>query len=103
MAAATLARVGVHSSNVVMIITKRLPRASIRSGYIPSPVEIYLWALGEFGSLSHDALPMICGFTNSPDIRVRLRANESIERINHAVANGVEKGSGIEDRPAIQR
>ena len=85
MAAVALSRIGEKTPEAAALIAGRLSSASRARGYVAPPLEMYLWALGEFGPLANDALPIIAGFTNNASGTVRELAEAAIRRIEGAV------------------
>ena len=85
MAAVALSRIGEKTPEAAALIAGRLSSASRARGYVAPPLEMYLWALGEFGPLANNALPIIAGFTNNASGRVREIAEAAIRRIEGAV------------------
>ena len=84
MAAVALSRIGEKTPEAAALIAGRLSSASLARGYVAPPLEMYLWALGEFGPLANNALPIIAGFTNNASGRVRELAEAAIRRIEGA-------------------
>jgi len=88
MAAVSLSRIGGKTREVAALIAGRLPNASRGRAYVAPPLEMYLWALGGFGSVAKDALPIVAGFTNDVSGGVRRLAEDAIRQIEGKVESG---------------
>lgn len=84
MAAVVLARIGGRTPETATLIAGHLSSASSQRGYPAPPLEMYLWALGEFGPAARDALPVIARFTNGVSGRIRRFAQDANRRIQKA-------------------
>jgi hypothetical protein len=84
-AAVALSQIGEKTPEAAASIAGRLSSASRGSAYVAPPLEMHLWALGEFGPVAEGALPIVAAFTNDASGRVRQLAEDAIRRIEGAV------------------
>lgn len=83
-AAVVLSRIGEQTAEDVNLIAGRLRGASRFPGYMARPLDMYLWALGESGSVAKQAIPIIAGFTNDASENLRRLAEEAVRRIDRS-------------------